>query len=724
MASQVSGYIGKINPGNGTQYSLGSTAYGVCGTAAATAAKTVEMTGFKLITGATVFIKFTYANTAANPTLNVQTTGAKPIVLYGTTAASTVAETTGWQAGAILCLTYDGTSWVRDQGYNTNTDRYVNSASFADDSTNTAASPVKMTLTRAGSDTATVTANIPKVSSSSAGVVPKGAAVSTQSQTTKFLREDGTWAAPSYTTNTNTDTLVKQTAKTDNVNYKILMTNSASPTSGNAAEAAYDADITINPSTNAITAKAFRGSLQNIMSTYDAVTSDRGDLGSGASPRYLPYMWYAALNFDPVDGDIIVVKMPSGGNAAGVWLSTNGNVADNYHPIAINGANRLTTHFAANTILMLVYQSNMTVSTYALAGANSATNITGIWRVINYYDSNTNTLLRTYASNTDIDVPLIGQSSANSTTADWSTYTGTYKDWYGAIPNDDAKRAKINLSTGAITVPGGITANLTGNADTATKLASTGTTAQFWRGDNAWSNMLSGAHTKSLATFVATAGSTDAWNKAGNYNLALVSSNNMLAFTIGGTANDRNANIQVGHENDTAYGNITGNLYLNKLGGQVYINSNYAAKVTSATSGQVMVADGTTGGIKTTGYTIATSVPSGAVFTDTKNTAGSTDTSSKIFLIGATEQSANPQTYSDNEVFITSGVLTAKQYVNSSTADSSHSQDTGASMVIKGGLSVAKKVSAKEVRIDNNQTSKGVSLQYDSTLEVLNFVFS
>ncbi len=45
---------------------------------------------------------------------------------------------------------------------------------------------------------------------------------------------------------------------------------------------------------------------------------------------------------------------------------------------------------------------------------------------------------------------------------------------------------------------------------------------------------------------------------------------------------------------------------------------------------------------------------------DTKNTAGSTDTSSKIFLIGATSQATNPQTYSDNEVYATSGVLTTK----------------------------------------------------------------
>lgn len=85
-----------------------------------------------------------------------------------------------------------------------NTDRYVNSASFADDTTASANSPVKMTLTRAGSDTATVTANIPKVSASSAGVAPKGTAVSSQSQSTKFLREDGTWSVPSYTVNTDT----------------------------------------------------------------------------------------------------------------------------------------------------------------------------------------------------------------------------------------------------------------------------------------------------------------------------------------------------------------------------------------------------------------------------------------------------------------------------------------------------------------------------------------
>lgn len=52
----------------------------------------------------------------------------------------------------------------------TNTDRYVNSAAFASTGSN-GANGVKMTLTRAGSDTATVVATIPVVSATAAGVV-------------------------------------------------------------------------------------------------------------------------------------------------------------------------------------------------------------------------------------------------------------------------------------------------------------------------------------------------------------------------------------------------------------------------------------------------------------------------------------------------------------------------------------------------------------------------
>lgn len=46
---------------------------------------------------------------------------------------------------------------------------------------------------------------------------------------------------------------------------------------------------------------------------------------------------------------------------------------------------------------------------------------------------------------------------------------------------------------------------------------------------------------------------------------------------------------------------------------------------------------------------------------DTKNTAGSTDSDSKLFLVGATSQAANPQTYSDANVYTTNGTLRASK---------------------------------------------------------------
>lgn len=58
---------------------------------------------------------------------------------------------------------------------------------------------------------------------------------------------------------------------------------------------------------------------------------------------------------------------------------------------------------------------------------------------------------------------------------------------------------------------------------------------------------------------------------------------------------------------------------------------------------------------------------------ETKNTTGSTDTSEKIFLVGAKTQAANPQTFSDDQVYTTNGTLTANKlqsntlYLNSTT---------------------------------------------------------
>lgn len=80
--------------------------YGTCSTAAATAAKAVALTGFDLATGSAVIVRFTVTNTAANPTLNVNSTGAKAI-RYSNAAIS---------AGQLAAnrtyeFVYDGTYW-------------------------------------------------------------------------------------------------------------------------------------------------------------------------------------------------------------------------------------------------------------------------------------------------------------------------------------------------------------------------------------------------------------------------------------------------------------------------------------------------------------------------------------------------------------------------------------------------------------------------------------
>ena len=81
--------------------------YGTCATAAATVAKVVTCSGFVLETGATIAVKFTYYNTGASPTLNVNSTGAIAIKQYGTTAASTYM----WRSGEVVLFVYNGTNW-------------------------------------------------------------------------------------------------------------------------------------------------------------------------------------------------------------------------------------------------------------------------------------------------------------------------------------------------------------------------------------------------------------------------------------------------------------------------------------------------------------------------------------------------------------------------------------------------------------------------------------
>lgn len=91
------------------------TYYGTCSTAAATAAKVITVTdgatNFSLRAGITIVVKFTATNTAANPTFNVNSTGAKS-VWYNTALITTSSLGYAGTANRPMQFIYDGTQWV------------------------------------------------------------------------------------------------------------------------------------------------------------------------------------------------------------------------------------------------------------------------------------------------------------------------------------------------------------------------------------------------------------------------------------------------------------------------------------------------------------------------------------------------------------------------------------------------------------------------------------
>ena len=113
----ASGLIGQVKIDNTYDYNIASTAYGTCSTGASNAIKDVTITGFTLISGITIHVKFTYENAANSPKLKFNgesDDNAKTIVFNDATAAGNINETIGWYAGAVVSFTYDGVNWVRD----------------------------------------------------------------------------------------------------------------------------------------------------------------------------------------------------------------------------------------------------------------------------------------------------------------------------------------------------------------------------------------------------------------------------------------------------------------------------------------------------------------------------------------------------------------------------------------------------------------------------------
>lgn len=110
MSEQINAVAGDMDGKiSGLQDAANGQGCGTCGTTAATVAKIGTLSGFVRRDGSVVALRFSYANTATSPTLNVNSTGAAPIYNCYTNAAVTSGDI---GASVTHYFVYNGSQWV------------------------------------------------------------------------------------------------------------------------------------------------------------------------------------------------------------------------------------------------------------------------------------------------------------------------------------------------------------------------------------------------------------------------------------------------------------------------------------------------------------------------------------------------------------------------------------------------------------------------------------
>ena len=95
--------------------------YGICSTAAGTAAKEVTITNFLLLKNMPITVKFSNTIAVASATLNITNTGAKPLYMDGSALYPYVIK-----AGMTATIIYDGTNYnIVQFGYVKNTQSHI-----------------------------------------------------------------------------------------------------------------------------------------------------------------------------------------------------------------------------------------------------------------------------------------------------------------------------------------------------------------------------------------------------------------------------------------------------------------------------------------------------------------------------------------------------------------------------------------------------------------------
>jgi hypothetical protein len=249
------------------------------------------------------------------------------------------------------------------------------------------------------------------------------------------------------TSNPNTDTKVAQTNTTANGSYEVLLAGSTA-TATTTEGASKNVGIAYNPSTSALTVnKKITTIAANNFITGTGTAATTGT--SGSSTVYYPAKWTFNKGTTVADGDIFTIKIPVAGHSYGVYISLNNGT--NYYPVVLNGTSRLTTQYPVNNYMTVVYETGGTAaSIYPVTGGTATgTSAAGVFRVVNFYDSNSTDISYTNYNNVlykaaetvnryqvcfkKDETSYIPASSTNNTTANTKTITTTEFDPFGVI---------------------------------------------------------------------------------------------------------------------------------------------------------------------------------------------------------------------------------------------------------------------------------------------------
>ena len=242
-----------------------------------------------------------------------------------------------------------------------------------------------------------------------------------------------------------------------------------------------------------------------------------------------------------------------------------------------------------------------------------------------------------------------------SGTASNSTATSPYVK----VADDSTYRNQIRLiGAGATTV----TSDASGNITITSTDTDTNTDTKVTSVENHYTPAADSSAALSVDASSSTAATWGTTNLVTGVNLQRDAKGHVTGVTVDSIKMPANPNS----DTNTAHSHSAGVGLVGSGNAGISGTYTYKAKLRSETALTVDSAAATTTSgrvypvaVDKTGY-LAVNVPwtDTNTDTDTKNTAGSTDSSSKLFLIGATSQAANPQTYSHDTAYVgTDGCL-------------------------------------------------------------------